>query len=82
VSKVLPPITLAGITYRVLRLDGGKRGPRFLLRNDAGDLFGLYSCGAEPMRRYAVPLIAGRGETNVLQRVEFSDGDGRLTAGC
>jgi hypothetical protein len=47
-----------------------------------GDLFGLYSYGAEPMRLYAVPLVAGRGETNPLQRVEFFDADGRPTAGC
>jgi uncharacterized protein with GYD domain len=28
VAKLLAPITLAGITYRVLRLDGGEHGPR------------------------------------------------------
>jgi hypothetical protein len=49
---------IAGTTYRVLWLDGATRGPRFLLRSDHGDLFGLYSYGAEPMKLYAVPLIA------------------------
>jgi hypothetical protein len=58
VSGVLPAIMIAGTTYRVLRLDGATRGPRFLLRSDHGDLFGLYSYGAEPMKLYAVPLIA------------------------
>jgi hypothetical protein len=79
VAKVLSPVTIAGITYGVLRLDGGKRGPRFLLRSDAGDLFGLYAFGAEPMRLYAVPLIARRGETNPLQRIELFDSAGMLT---
>jgi hypothetical protein len=35
VTKALPPIKLNGMTYRVLRLDGGRRGERLLLRSDA-----------------------------------------------
>jgi hypothetical protein len=55
VAKVLSPIAIAGFSYRVLRLKGA-RGPRYLLRNDAGDLIGLFPRGAEPMRLYAAPL--------------------------
>jgi transposase len=44
----------------VLRLDGGKRGPRFLLRSDYGDLFGLY----------AVPFVAV-GSPNERRRMRW-----------
>jgi hypothetical protein len=37
-------------------------------------LFGLDAFRAEPMLLYAVALIAGRGETNPLQRVLDADG--------
>jgi hypothetical protein len=40
VSQLLPPITVNGIRYRVLRLEGGS-GLRFLLRSDDGELFGV-----------------------------------------
>ena len=39
VAKVLPPIVVNGVRYRVLRLEGEEHGPKFLLRNDDGDLF-------------------------------------------
>ena len=45
-SKVLPPIFVNGVRYRVLRLAGGG-GPRFLLRSDAGELFGVYGRNAQ-----------------------------------
>jgi hypothetical protein len=47
--KVMPPIAVVAVGYRVLRLDGDY-GPRYLLRNKAGELIGLYQYGAEPMR--------------------------------
>ena len=78
-AKVLPPITVAGITYRVLRLDGA-RGPRYLLRSEMGDLRGLYPYGAEPMRLYATPLQPARSDSNPLARLDFFDADGRLVA--
>jgi hypothetical protein len=76
-AKMLPPIKVAGITYRVLRLVGDY-GPRYLLRSEAGDLVGLYPYGAEPMRLYAAPLGPTRGASNPLARLDFFDLDGRL----
>jgi hypothetical protein len=61
VSRLPPPITIPGTPYRVLGLDGGKRGPRYLLRGGDSELIGLFLCGAEPMRLDAAPLAAARG---------------------
>jgi hypothetical protein len=77
VARVLPPIKVAGVTYRVLRLDG-EYGPRYLLRSQAGDLVSLYPYGAEPMRLYAAPLEPRREVSNLLARLNFFDLDGRL----
>jgi hypothetical protein len=46
VAKSLPPITVNGVRYRALRLGPGS-GPRYLLRNDAGELFGVYGRNAQ-----------------------------------
>ena len=78
VAKVLPPIELSGVTYRVLRLDGGRRGPRFLLRSDAGDLFGLFAQNGQPTRLFAAPLAMNLGQPNPLEGVDFFEGDGDL----
>jgi hypothetical protein len=76
-ARVLPPIKVAGVTYRVLRLDGDY-GPRYLLRSEAGELLGLYPYGAEPMRLYAAPLEPTRGAANPFARLQFFGLDGRL----
>ena len=76
-AKVLPPITVAGVQYRVLRLSGTE-GPRYLLRSEAGDLLGLYPYGAEPMRLYATPLKPVQHASNPFTRFDFFDGIGRL----
>jgi len=68
-ARLLPPITVAGVRYRVLRLDGDY-GPRYLLRSQAGDLVGLYPYGAEPMRLYAAPLEPTREASNPLARLD------------
>ena len=78
-ARILPPITIAGNMYRVLRLDGF-RGPRYLLRSEAGDLLGLYPYGAEPMRLYAAPLEPTRESSNPLARLDFFDTGGTLVA--
>jgi hypothetical protein len=78
VAKVLPPITIAGIAYRVLRLDG-TRGPRYLLRSTSGDLIGLFPRGAEPMRLYATPLAPASGVANPFAKLDFFDINGRLS---
>jgi hypothetical protein len=78
VAKVLPPITIAGMTYRVLRLDGGRR-PRYLLRSSSGELIGLFARGAEPMRLYAAPLVASSSVSNPFAKLDFFAVDGRLS---
>ena len=72
-AKVLPSIRLNGVTYRVLRLDGGRRGPRFLLRSDDGDLFGLFAQNGQPMRFFAAPLAMNLGKPNPLEGIDFFD---------
>jgi hypothetical protein len=54
-----------------IRLDGDE-GPRYLLRNEAGVLVGLYPFGAEPMRLYAVPLRPVRDNPNPFARFDSS----------
>jgi hypothetical protein len=77
-ARVLPPIKVGGVKYRVLRLDG-VHGPRYLLRSEAGDLLGLYPYGAEPMRLYAAPLKPARDTSNPFARFDFFDGGGTLS---
>jgi hypothetical protein len=78
VAKALPPITIRGVTYRVLRLDGA-RSPRYLLRNDRGELFGVYGRNAQAALS-AAPLELKLTVDNPLRDVDFFDGDGTLTA--
>jgi hypothetical protein len=58
---------------------GGSRGPRFLLRSDAGDLVGLYPRGAEPFSLYAAPLAPAAKAADSLGRVGFFEDGGKLT---
>ena len=75
VSKVLPPIVVNGIRYRVLRLDGGNYGrPRFLLRNDDGDLFAVYGRNAQAALS-AAPLVLKLTADNPFRGVDFFEGD-------
>jgi hypothetical protein len=78
VAKVLPPIEVAGVLYRVLRLDGN-RGPRYLLRSTEGDLIALFPFDREPSRLYAAPLEARRTTPNPFARFDFFDPNGELS---
>jgi len=79
VAKSLPPIVTNGIRYRVLRLDGGKPGrPRFLLRSDDEDLFGVYGRNAQAALS-AAPLMLKLTSDNPFRGVDFfEDADGGL----
>jgi hypothetical protein len=77
VARLLPPVTINGIRDRVHL--GGSRGPRFLLRSDAGDLVGLYPRGAEPFSLYAAPLVPAANAADSLGRVDFFEDGGKLT---
>jgi hypothetical protein len=67
VAKAFPPITLNGVEYAVLRLDRRAFGPRFLLRDVAGRLFGYSS--AAPMRRtFTRRRSTGRRERRIRSR--------------
>ena len=81
-AKVLPPIVVNGVRYRVLRLEGGKYGrPKFLLRSDDGDLFGIYGRNAQAAMS-AAPLMLKLSNDNPLRGVDFFEGDdGSLSIG-
>jgi hypothetical protein len=76
VANVLPPITIRGVTYRVLRLSGPST-LRYLLRTDRGELFGVYGRNAQAALS-AAPLALKLTSDNPLRDVDFFDGDGRL----
>jgi hypothetical protein len=68
VSKLLPPIVVNGVRYRVLRLEGG--GLRFLLRSDAGELFGVYGRNAQTALS-AAPLELKLRVDNPFRGLDF-----------
>jgi hypothetical protein len=78
VAKSLAPVTVNGVEYRVLRLSRSAFGPRFLLRDEAGRLFGLFERGADASYFFAVPLETAPDESNPLRRVEFFVSDRRI----
>jgi hypothetical protein len=55
VAKALKPITVRGVRYTVLRLSHSARGPRFLLRDDQGRIFGAWSIVS---RGILVPILS------------------------
>jgi hypothetical protein len=48
-------------------------GTGFLLRSDAGDLFGLFAQNGQPTRFFAAPLTMNLGQPNPLEGVDFFD---------
>jgi hypothetical protein len=70
VAKALPPITVNGVRYRVLRLGPGASGPRYLLRNDAGELFGVYGRNAQSALS-AAPLELKLRVDNPFRGLDF-----------
>ena len=80
-AKVLPPIVVNGVRYRVLRLEGGEHGPKFLLRNDDGELFGVYTRNAQAALT-AAPLEIKLSADNPFRDVDlFETDEGGLVAG-
>ena len=78
-AKSLPAITVNGVRYAVLRLDRRAFGPHFLLRDERGQLFGLFPNGASPT--FAAKLLGTDCDGhNPLDRIEFRDGDDGLSA--
>ena len=66
------------VRYRVLRLEGGA-GLRFLLRSDAGELFGVYARNAQSALS-AAPLVLKLTVDDPFRGVDFFEtADGRLT---
>ena len=76
-ARSLGTITVGGVSYRVLGLPGA-RGPAFLLRSEAGDVFGLFRHGHEPTRLFASALRPGT-PAPVFDGVDFFDDEGRLS---
>jgi hypothetical protein len=81
VAKSLPAIVVNGIRYRVLRLAGGRGGPRFLLRSETGELFGVYGRNAQAALS-AAPLVLKLTTDNPFRGVDFFEAeDGALIVG-
>jgi hypothetical protein len=75
VAKVLPPIVVNGIRYRVLRLEAGKYGrPKFLLRSDDGDLFAVYGRNAQEALS-AAPLVLKLSTDNPFRGMDLFETD-------
>jgi hypothetical protein len=74
VSRVLSPLTLNGVRYRVLRLDGSGN-LRFLLRSDTGELFGVYRRNAQPALS-AAPLKLTLSADNPFREVDLFETEG------
>jgi hypothetical protein len=72
---------VSGVEYAVLRLDRRAFGPRFLLRDVAGRLFGLFEQGADASQFYAAPLAPTTEEANPLERVRFFTTDEGIEVG-
>jgi hypothetical protein len=76
VAKVYQPLVIAGVRYSVMKLSLSARGPRFLLRDDQGRIFGVWP-GANSIYR-ADLLTPARSQPNPLGGVQLCEGDGRL----
>jgi hypothetical protein len=70
VSKLVPPIVVNGVRYRVLRLDDGGSGLRYLLRSDSGELFGVYGRKAQTALS-AAPLELKLTVDNPFRGLDF-----------
>ena len=70
-AESFPQVIVNGTEYRVLRLSRSAFGPRLLLRDEAGRLFGLFERGADASYFFAMPLETSTDERNPLKRVEF-----------
>jgi hypothetical protein len=73
---VVEPITVKGVRYTVLRLDGSGN-IRFLLRSGTGALFGVYRRNAQAGLS-AVPLKLTLSVSNPLRDIDFFEEDKRL----
>ncbi len=56
-------------------------GPRFLIRDAAGHLFGLFERGADASHFYAVPLARTTVDANPLEPIQFLITDRGLGVG-
>jgi hypothetical protein len=73
-ARAVPPITVNGVRYRVLRLATGTVGSRYLLRNDAGELFGVYGRNAQSVLS-AAPLELKLRVDNPFRGLDFFETD-------
>jgi len=72
VARVLPPIVVNGVRYRVLLLEG--KGLRFLLRSNHGDLFGVYGHNAQAAMS-AAPRVLKLTTDNPFRGLDFFETD-------
>jgi hypothetical protein len=77
VAKALKPITIRGVRYTVLRLSHTARGPRFLLRDDQGKIFGAWPGPSSTFKAQLLEPCAP--SSNPLEDFVFSDAGDALT---
>jgi hypothetical protein len=75
VVRILPPITVNGTRHTVLRLDRRVSNIRFLLRNERGELFGVYGRNAQEALS-AAPLKMTLSVDNPPRGVDFFENQG------
>ena len=76
-ARVLKPITIRGVRYTVLRLSLSARGPRFLLRDDQGRIFGAWSGSGSVYRAQLLEPVSP--SYNPLEDFVFNDAGDALT---
>ena len=75
VAKLLRSVTIRGVRYSVLRFSPSPRGPRFLLRDDHGRIFGVWPVSDDAFK--AELLEPASSTPNPLEGVGLSEtGDG------
>ena len=76
-AKALRSIEVRGIRYSVLKLSLSKRGPRYLLRDDEGRIFGAWVVQLSTFRAQLLGPCAP--SHNPLEEFEFADAGDHLT---
>jgi hypothetical protein len=76
-QQALKPITIRGVRYTVLRLSHTARGPRFVLRDDQGRIFGAWPGASSTFKAQLLEPVAS--SFNPLEDLVFSDAGDALT---
>ena len=76
---MMPPIVVNNVRYSVLRLSGERGNVAYLLRSEAGELFGVYRRNAQEALSTA-PLTLTLSVDNPLRGIDFFEENAGLMA--